>query len=1375
MTSDKFSHSPEDPDPEPQRSSNTPKQRRRWGRIAGWSIAGLICLLVAVVVIAGALVNRDGVHRAIINFAEKKASESLGVRVQLQNFALHWSTLSVDLYGITADGAGQYPTPPLLQVSHVEVGVQIVSILRAKWYLSNLHIDHPVVWIYEDKHGVSNIPAFKSSGTSSNNGNEIFDLGIRRAILDRGEVYYNSRPSALAAELHDLELRATYDAHTQMYSGRIAYADGRLKYGAYRPIPHNVDLTFNLTPTTLQLKQAKLSIRDSQVLLSAVVNNYQSAPVVQAEYRATIDGHEAAQLLNNPAVPAGLIRAAGSIHYQQQQNRPWIQAITVNGDLTSDRLDENVSGTHAVVANLAAHYSLADGNAVLRDLRANLLGGEVTARGTMTDIGGNSGGNSHSNFSAALHNISLAELKQDLGKHAATPGVAIAGMLNATATAEWDKTMDSLVARADASIHGQVASEAKRPPAPAGTNENVSEVAQAKTNAAPAANTAVVPVESEIHATYTRANDHLDLANSYLRTTHTDLTLNGAVSKQSSLAFRLQADDLRELSSIVNSFHPPAADQPPLDLAGTASFQGNVTGSMAAPHLTGQLTAMNLHMNGSDWKLVRAEVDASPDHAALENAELEPATHGHIALSARAALKKWTFSKQSPIQVQLSASQIDITDVTRFTPSPPPVSGTLNANVNLHGSVINPQGNGNLSLTGVTAYQQQVQSVRADFSGNGDQAEVNLAVQMAAGSMDAKVTVHPKERTYSAQLTSPGIRLQRIAALQARNIEASGMLQLSANGRGSFDNPALNATVETPSLTVANQTISSLRLELNLADHVAKIALNSMALNAPIEAKATVQLTGDYPADATLDTPVVSIKPLLAVYAPDEAADINGQTQVHATMHGPLKDLKAMEAHLTIPVLKVSYQDKIQMAASPIQVNYRNGIIDVPEGTITGTNTNLQFQGHIPTGGNEAMSLKLQGAIDLKLLQLFDPDAVSSGEVKFNINSQGALAQGAGLGGEIEIVNATFTESDLPVGIQDGNGVLKLTGDRINVTRFEATMGGGTVELQGGVAYRPRMEFALGLTAKNVRMLFPPGMRDHIDATLRLDGTRDHAVLGGTVNLTNLSFTPAFDLSSFSRQFSGTVMTPPSQGFLDNIALNVAIHSASDMNLVSREVSVSGTANLQMRGTAAEPVILGRMNLTGGDILISGNRFVLNPGTVQFVNPAQTEPLVNLSMTTTIQEYNIDLRFEGPAEQLRTSYSSNPALPQADIIHLLAFGSTTEAAATNGTPTNTQAESLVASQVSSQVTSRISRAAGISQLSISPVLQGGTYQGPPGAQITIRQRVTGNLFVTFSTNVATTQDQVIQGQYQISPRVAVSATRDQNGGFALDTLFKHSW
>ena len=91
---------------------------------------------------------------------------------------------------------------------------------------------------------------------------------------------------------------------------------------------------------------------------------------------------------------------------------------------------------------------------------------------------------------------------------------------------------------------------------------------------------------------------------------------------------------------------------------------------------------------------------------------------------------------------------------------------------------------------------------------------------------------------------------------------------------------------------------------------------------------------------------------------------------------------------------------------------------------------------------------------------------------------------------------------------------------------------------------------------------------------------------------------------------------------------------------------------------------------------------MLNGGTVQFINPAETQPVLNLALGTTIQQYNITLRFQGPVDQLKTQYTSDPSLPAADIINLLAFGQTTEASAANpATPTDQAAQSLVASQV----------------------------------------------------------------------------------------------
>ena len=1303
----------------------------------------LFALLVVAGIALTLVLQSAHFHNYLLQTVEKRAGDTLGTQVQLQSFAVHFSNLSLDLYGLTVHGANPYPNPPLLQVQHAEVGVRIVSVLHRKWYLDSFVIDRPVVKVFTDAHGATNIPVIKSSGSSSSN-TSLFDLGIRHAVLDQGAVYYNNRQSILSADLHNVNFRASFDSLLQKYSGRLAYSDGHLWSGGFKPIPHNLDAEFDATPTTFHLTRAKLTSDTSQLLLSATLQDY-SHPHLQARYEAMLDGGQFRKVLANPSVPVGFIRASGSVDYQEIANRSLLDTVVLRGDLSSRQLDVQTPSLRSQIRDIAAHYSLEHGDATLQDFRANLLGGAFTATGKMSDVDGNA----HAEFNASLRGVQLGDLNRALKSSGVPKNVALGGTLNADATAAWGKTFDDVVAHADAAVHGKVS----------------------RTDGA----SQFIPVESTIHGTYTGGNQELTLKQSYLRTPQSTLTMNGVVSQRSSLDLKFESNNLSELETVADLFRTPAPGQSvqPLGLAGTALFQGTVRGSTSAPHLTGQLTASHFRFNGTDWRVLRTNVDVSPSSASLQHADLEPASHGRITFNASTGLRQWALTEASPLEVDLDASQLDIQDLVKLSGQQVPVTGTLAAKVKVHGTPLKPIGEGNVSLTHITAYDQPITSAMFNFAGTGDEVHGDLGVQLPAGNVQSKVSIRPRQKSYNAQLTAAGIRLDQLQALKAQN--ATGVVSIKANGQGTFDNPQLDAILQIPQIEIQHQKITDVKLQMNVANHLATANLSSSAVDTAIRANAKVNLTGDYPADATLDTQAIPLQPIFAIYAPEQAADLTGQTEVHAILHGPLKNKKLLEAHLTIPMLKLAYSNTIQLAeTSPIRVDYKDTVITLQRSGVRGTDTDLQFQGSMSTANDAPMSLLLLGTVNLHLAQVFAPDIRSSGELKFNINTNGAT-DSPDFGGQVDIVDANFASGDLPVGLQHGNGVLTLTKDRLNITKFQGTVGGGTVTAQGGVAYRPGVQFDLGLAAKGVRVLYPQGIRESVNANLRLAGTTDNAVLGGQVNLDDLSFTPAFDLNSFIDQFSGGVSPPPTPGLSQNIQLNLGVSSSNNINLVSRTLSVGGSANLRVRGTAAEPVILGRVNLSGGDIILNGTRFVLNGGTIEFVNPSETQPVVNLALNTTIQQYNISMRFNGPIDQLRTNYSSDPSLPAADIINLLAFGKTTEASAANATPANQAAESLVASQVSSQVTSRVSKVAGISQLSINPVLAGGSGQGPPGANVTIQQRVTGNLFVTFSSNVASTQNQTIQGQYQLSPRVAVSATRDQNGGFGFDTLIKKSW
>ena len=842
----------------------TPASRQahsRLWKIAAWVAISVVALLVVAGIAITAVLHSARFHNYVLSTVQKKASESIGTQVQLQNFALHLSNVSLDLYGLTVHGADPYPNPPLLQVAHAEVGVRIVSVLHRKWYLDSFVVDRPVVKVFTDAHGVTNIPVIKSSGSSSSN-TSLFDLGIRHAVLDQGEVYYNNRQSVLSADLHNVDFRASFDSLQQKYSGRLSYSDGHLQSGTFKPIPHNLDAEFDATPTTFHLSQAKLTSETSQLLLTATVENY-SHPQVQANYVATLDGSQFRKILQNPTVPVGLIRASGSIAYQETANRTLLDTVLLQGDLTSRQLDVQTPQLRSQIRDIAAHYSLENGNATLKDFRAALLGGVLTSSGTMSNIDGNS----HSKFNASLRGIQLADVNRALKSSAMPKGVALGGVLNAQANAAWGKTFDDVVAKADATVQGKVSGNAQ-----------------------------VIPVESAIHGTYTGGNQQLALKQSYLRTPQSTLTMNGVVSQRSSLDLKFQSNNLSELETVADVFRTPTPGQPmqPLGLAGTALFQGTVRGSTTEPHLTGQLTASNFRFNGTAWRVLRTNVDVSPSMASLQHADLEPATHGKI-----------TFERQRrPAQVGLHGRKSAAsgsrcladgrTGAGEAFRAEVPVTGTLAANIKVHGTELSPIGQGNVSVTHITAYDQPVTSATLRFDGTGEEVHGDLGVQLPAGNVQSKVSIRPRQKTYNAQLTASDIRLDQLQALKAQNIAAKGVVSIQAKGAGTFDNPQLDATLQIPQIEIQDQKIAQVNLQMNVANHLATANLTSAAIGTQIRANAKVNLTGDYAADATLDTQTIPLQPIFAIYAPAQADDLSGQTEVHGTLHGPLKNKKAV-------------------------------------------------------------------------------------------------------------------------------------------------------------------------------------------------------------------------------------------------------------------------------------------------------------------------------------------------------------------------------------------------------------------------------------------------------------------------------------------------
>jgi len=88
---------------------------------------------IAVIGVAGYLVLRSPrFHEYLLAQIEKQASEATGAEVRVQNFALHFSRLAADAYGITARGNQPASAHPLVQAEQLRIRLRIVSVLTQK-------------------------------------------------------------------------------------------------------------------------------------------------------------------------------------------------------------------------------------------------------------------------------------------------------------------------------------------------------------------------------------------------------------------------------------------------------------------------------------------------------------------------------------------------------------------------------------------------------------------------------------------------------------------------------------------------------------------------------------------------------------------------------------------------------------------------------------------------------------------------------------------------------------------------------------------------------------------------------------------------------------------------------------------------------------------------------------------------------------------------------------------------------------------------------------------------------------------------------------------------------------------------------------------
>jgi translocation and assembly module TamB len=146
---------------------------------------------------------------------------------------------------------------------------------------------------------------------------------------------------------------------------------------------------------------------------------------------------------------------------------------------------------------------------------------------------------------------------------------------------------------------------------------------------------------------------------------------------------------------------------------------------------------------------------------------------------------------------------------------------------------------------------------------------------------------------------------------------------------------------------------------------------------------------------------------------------------------------------------------------------------------------------------------------------------------------------------------------------------------------------------------------------------------------------------------------------------------------------------------------------------------------------------------------------------------------------MKLTYTSDPPLQFQEIVALLATGRAptsdpTLLANQPSQPSQSYQQmgesALVGKALADPVASRLQRVFGVSQLKIDPTFASGSAL--PQAQLALQQRIANNVTFTYVTPLNDPNTQIIRTEWAMNQQWSAVATRDQNGIFSINLLYK---
>ena len=269
--------------------------------------------------------------------------------------------------------------------------------------------------------------------------------------------------------------------------------------------------------------------------------------------------------------------------------------------------------------------------------------------------------------------------------------------------------------------------------------------------------------------------------------------------------------------------------------------------------------------------------------------------------------------------------------------------------------------------------------------------------------------------------------------------------------------------------------------------------------------------------------------------------------------------------------------------------------------------------------------------------------------------------------GDMTVNVARFTNATLPA-LRGFNVRFSFKDNVLTLDRFGGDLAGGPFTMSGRVTFVKLTDPILDLQmrAQSVLVARNDTLTARADGDVRVTGPLAAATVSGSVALTNSRFLKNIDLIPIGLPGRPAPQPPterpeffslPGPPFRD-WKFDVAIKTKDPVLIRGNLATGEATTDLKLTGTGLKPGLQGMVHMEDVEATLPFSRLDVSQGSLTFNPKDSTNPTIDLRGTSVIRDYTVRVYVYGTLLSPQAIFTSEPPLPQEEIISLIATGTT---------------------------------------------------------------------------------------------------------------------